>query len=178
MVVLQVLHASSSALTINELMQAIKQQVSIPELDSDAQLALFKLNWLIMNALYQLQQDLVNEGLYLYISTLHIQLQALPKTIKPSAELQVDHLRTYYLDWQHYSQTTKEDVDALFDGLWKVLSEPEQLAQARHVLGVTASASASQIKQRYRLLAGQFHPDKGGDTQQFIAIRQAYELLR
>jgi DnaJ-class molecular chaperone len=45
------------------------------------------------------------------------------------------------------------------------------------ILGVARTASADEIKLAYRRLAGQHHPDKGGDTQQFQQIQKAYQVL-
>ena len=44
-------------------------------------------------------------------------------------------------------------------------------------LGVPRTATADEIKQAFRRLASQHHPDKGGDTQKFQAIQQAYATL-
>ena len=44
-------------------------------------------------------------------------------------------------------------------------------------LGVPRTATADDIKKAFRRLASQHHPDKGGDTQKFQAIQQAYATL-
>jgi curved DNA-binding protein len=44
-------------------------------------------------------------------------------------------------------------------------------------LGVPRTATADDIKRAFRRLASQHHPDKGGDTQKFQAIQQAYATL-
>ena len=44
-------------------------------------------------------------------------------------------------------------------------------------LGVDRTATPDQIKQAYRRMASQHHPDKGGDTAQFQEIQQAYATL-
>ena len=44
-------------------------------------------------------------------------------------------------------------------------------------LGVTQGADANEIKQAYRRLASQHHPDKGGDKVKFQEIQAAYDAL-
>ena len=44
-------------------------------------------------------------------------------------------------------------------------------------LGVAKTATAAEIKQAFRKLASQHHPDKGGDTAKFQAIQAAYAVL-
>ena len=44
-------------------------------------------------------------------------------------------------------------------------------------LGVSRTASAAEIKQAFRKLASQHHPDKGGDTVKFQEIQAAYAVL-
>lgn len=45
------------------------------------------------------------------------------------------------------------------------------------ILGVARTATADEIKQAYRRLASQHHPDKGGDTAKFQEVEQAYRVL-
>lgn len=44
-------------------------------------------------------------------------------------------------------------------------------------LGVSENASPEEIKKAFRKLAGQHHPDKGGDTAAFQRIQQAYSVI-
>lgn len=46
-----------------------------------------------------------------------------------------------------------------------------------NILGVSEQASPDEIKKAYRSLANKHHPDKGGDTQKFQELSQAYDTL-
>jgi DnaJ family protein A protein 2 len=52
-------------------------------------------------------------------------------------------------------------------------SQPEISVWA--VLGLTARASAEDVKSAYRRRALTLHPDRGGDAVQFRALHAAYE---
>jgi DnaJ-class molecular chaperone len=46
-----------------------------------------------------------------------------------------------------------------------------------NTLGVSKTATKDEIKQAYRTLAKQHHPDKGGDNATFQKVQEAYETL-
>jgi DnaJ-class molecular chaperone len=45
------------------------------------------------------------------------------------------------------------------------------------ILGVPKGAPSDEIKKAYRRMASQHHPDKGGDTEKFQQIEEAYRVL-
>jgi len=45
------------------------------------------------------------------------------------------------------------------------------------VLGLDESAKESEIKKAYKKLAIKYHPDKGGDSDKFNTISEAYQVL-
>jgi len=45
-------------------------------------------------------------------------------------------------------------------------------------LGVAKDAKDSEIKQAFRKLAKEYHPDKGGDQKRFKEINEAYDILK
>lgn len=177
-VILQVLQQNPQRLAIHHLLAKIQSKISIPKLDNNEQLALFKLNWLMMNALYQLQQNLLHEGYCLHISTLDIHIEAITHSQAKSSEVQSQKLRDYYLDWTNFNETSVAEVNAMLEGIWQDCYKPEQKQQAFNTLGLKPNANKQAIKLRYRELANKHHPDKGGNTETFMQIRQAYELLK
>lgn len=44
-------------------------------------------------------------------------------------------------------------------------------------LGLSKTATQDEIRQQYKILAQQYHPDRGGDEEKFKKIKLAYELL-
>lgn len=146
------------------------------------ELSLFRKHFLVMNALYELHDELLTEGLYLHISALSIELTALSHRVSDTRQLSTDttfkKLSNYYRDWQHFNKTNDSEVAKLLQQFWKKFLAYEEKSQALLCLGLNENASWSDIQQQYRRLCQQHHPDKGGDVLYFVQIRQAYDNLK
>lgn len=53
------------------------------------------------------------------------------------------------------------------------MHDPQLLA----LMGLPPHAGLAEIKQRFRALAKRYHPDAGGDAEQFMALMKVYEQL-
>ena len=92
-----------------------------------------------------------------------------------------DPLAQYYLDWSHFSKTSSDDVDELLNSFWKkvtVQQPQEDIQQALLIMELETLVPLPQLKQQYRRLAQRFHPDKGGESDHFKKICQAFHQLR
>lgn len=146
----------------------------------EADLLLFKKHFLIKNALYQLQKTLWQERQYeLLITPLEIFLKpyCAVQSEQQSLSLPAQALADYYLNWDHYYQTDARQVDDLLGQFWQRFFKPDELQQAYECLGLQAGARRQEIKSRFRTLAQQHHPDKGGEQAAFLQYHQAYQLL-
>lgn len=182
--ILEILNRYQVALSEHQLIRELQQlgvlPVQLRSGEKSSSLALFQTHFLVMNALYQLQQQLQDDGMYLLISPLAIKLQAnrQPLDRQLSADDVSFSLRDYYLDWGNFSSATEQDVDSLLNGFWQYCLGADRRHQAYSALELTPGAGWGQIQQRYRKLAAQLHPDRGGCAVRFMQIREAYELLR
>ncbi|MEH6823725.1 MAG: DNA-J related domain-containing protein [Motiliproteus sp.] len=107
------------------------QQLEFAGLSVDAEAAisadllLFRKHFLVMNALYRLQPVFWEEGLYLQISalriTLHITRQVQPEASRTRLPDPVGEqaLRSYYLDWSEFEQSSSASVELLLNGFWQ-----------------------------------------------------------
>ena len=164
-----------------ELIKRLEEQGIEFPIDNDSyEMAMFKKHFMTMNALYSLQQELVEEGYHLSITALHIRLEEIQsvsgsKELVDDAELKV---RDYYLDWQHFNNTSQQDVEELLNNFWKKYYSVDKQQAALQVLGLDEGADWSLIKSSYRRMAAEHHPDRGGVQSRFIEIREAFEVLR
>lgn len=166
---------------LHELMQCLANQGCLPDWETTAEIQLFRTNFLLMNGLYQLQQRLLECGTWLQVIPLALQLVPIPAG-HPGLQ-QADPLRDYYLDWRNCFVTTQQEVELLLHDFWRIYAaRPTLSAQVRRqalaTLGLRDTATYPMIRQRWKQLALQHHPDRQGDALQFMAIRLAWEQLR
>lgn len=59
--------------------------------------------------------------------------------------------------------------------IWR--SRFAKLKEARKVFGLSDSASLDELRSRYRLLCKQYHPDNGGEMEDFLRLKESYDIL-
>lgn len=180
--VYSLLKSNPKSWKLNELYLALQRQGITEQLDQDPGRQLFKINFLLMNALYQLR-DLLGETQALMISVLDIRL--LDAGVSTAASVDKwDALGAYYLDWQNF-EASSEQVHDLLSSFWRgyrrchgglsVVAREQALA----LFELDSDASPPQIRQQWRRLALRWHPDRaGGDEEKFKALCEAWQSLR
>jgi DnaJ-domain-containing protein 1 len=185
--VLQLLRENPIGISEYDLLKKIEANSDhFADLADEAQLALFQKHFLVMNALYRLQDTLwCEERLWLSISPLRIALEMMPRSAaagdSDAANIELhsdDALRTYYLDWRQFAAADSSAVADLLARFWTRYTAHDRRAQALATLQLDSDADKAAIKQQYRRLAAATHPDRGGDAAQFLSIRAAYEILK
>jgi hypothetical protein len=139
---------------------------------------LFQRHFLLFHALYLLRENLRSTGQ----GDLEIHCMGIRRLLcsNTPSEYPAVHepLAVYYLDLDNLKNTDEADVLNLLGNFWKKYTSTEQRDEALAVLELTHTASYPDIKQQYRRLAMQWHPDRGGDTEQFHRLEWAMRILR
>ncbi|SDA66647.1 DNA-J related protein [Pseudomonas sp. NFPP33] len=178
--VLQLLQAAPDGITEYTLIQQLKDRHSghVPNLPLADKLVLFRTHFLLFNALYRLRERLWQEQTHLLeISPLCIRL--LPYQPGNVALSERDALRDYYLDMSNLQGTDERDVERLLTSFWTRMQggEEKQAALELFELANERSLDLPRIKQRYRQMVSEHHPDRGGSTERLQSINLAMEIL-
>lgn len=182
---LSIIKASQQSCKIHQLASELQFKGLLPDLDSDANKALFKRNFLLMNALYQLQEILLPHH-WLQVEAMDIQL--LPQPVSNDFALifeQDSALRHYYLNWVHF-ETSAENIESMLTQFWgryeQYLGKPQRIIdnkQALQIFELDNNASIADIRRQWRKLALKWHPDRtSGNTQKFRQVCWAWQKLR
>jgi len=139
--------------------------------------SLFKQHFFLFHHLYLLRDELVEQGQSLLISAIEISICDLVSNSTAISE--TDSLREYYLNLDNLN-LSDEEVSEMLTGFWQKYLAIDKKAEALQLLGLenTSNLNKKIIKSRYNQLAKKYHPDKGGDEQMFIKIKQAADTLK
>ena len=142
---------------------------------------MFQTHFILFNSLYRLRHRLLTEQRgNLLISASNI--KRLPFSPGEDALQQSDKLQAYYLDWRNLHDTSEDDVDAMLERFWLRMAgisealDPDTVQQAFTTLELHPNATLLEAKQQYRRLLHQAHPDKGGDSERTVALKQAFDI--
>lgn len=163
---------------VHTLASQLKAHGHLGRLDEDSMADLAKRNFIIMNALFQLQDELLKSDCYLSISSLHIQLVYGHPKQRPSSN---DSLREYYLNWQNYALSREQVID-LLDQFWQALPintlDDTTLARINKRWKLSQPIQMQALKKRWRTLALAYHPDKNTHSNaDFQQIHNEYQQL-
>ena len=175
---LAILRAHPDGLTEHDLMRKLARDDPAfgPDAYSD-ELSLFQCHFILFHHLYRLRDELWNERQGdLAIHCLKIALRPCPDGTDrlPATP---DPLRAYYLDLTHLENTGKQEVLEMLDTFWLRFARHDRRAEALAALGLADPVEYPEIKRRYRELAMEHHPDRGGEMEKLQAINAAMELL-
>lgn len=175
------LHAHLNASPVcseHDLIQQLQKDTIDPfdQLDLKHSKDLFSAHFLIRHVLYKLQTRYLNEKSFLLELGMS-EIKRTPYVAGTNALSEHDAVREYYLDIKHYLETSEDDVNDLLKGFWEKYLAYESKDSDFETLGLSPDSSHDEVKKRFRALAQQHHPDKGGDANHFHAIKQAKENL-
>jgi hypothetical protein len=176
--ILAYLRSQNSSCSLIDLVNLCEQSLlSLIGKDVDRQVITFQKNFFIMNALYQIQRDIQTDGFLLTIFPFDICMVANRANSKSSLTTRDNNLARYYLDWSNLNSITVEDIDALFSSFWQRYRAVDKVDEALNTLGLKHDVDRFEIRQAYKKKVAISHPDKGGSAEDFIEIREAYEVL-
>lgn len=148
-------------------------------------LTLFQTHFLLFHCLYLLQQEWSHKGENLTVCALRIHLSTYTEPTQGQLPAVATPLKSYYLNWDNFVQTASSDIAVMLDNFWqKMFTLPETITRtdiddAVRILQLneTQWQHTAMLKQQYRKLLHQCHPDKGGDHHSTQQLTQAYQLL-
>ncbi|MGR5513755.1 DNA-J related domain-containing protein [Vibrio harveyi] len=182
--ILDILRKQPSNWKVHTLAHELSQKGYIQQLDESPDKDLFKRNFLLMNALYQLQETLYPDG-WLQVEAMNIVLMSAISASRHSVDTN-DPLREYYLDWKNY-EADEGEVRRLLNDFWSRyqryiggnVSDDLDRSKALHLFELDADATRTEIRRQWRKLALRWHPDReNGNADRFRVLCNAWNVLR
>lgn len=182
--ILRILEAHPGGITEYELMKKLSES-NLPfpgEKTRPSDLELFRSHFLLFHVLYRLRDHLLSERRYLLsIFCLEIKLYPYEETgdqrVEATAPAEAEPMRDYYLDLENMEKVGEEDVKRMLKDFFRRLEAHYRREEDLAVLGLPPGTELKTVKKRYRSLAFEHHPDRGGDEKEFRRIGEAMERL-
>ncbi|WP_444994815.1 DNA-J related domain-containing protein [Aliikangiella sp. IMCC44359] len=139
--------------------------------------SLYKKHFFLFYHLYKINDQLLEYGWRIIMSPLMIEL--LPCGEKKGELGKSDELRKFYTNKDNL-QLSESEIIEMQKAFWEKYLAIDQKAKALKVLGLESleSIDAATVKKRFNELAQKHHPDKGGEQDYFIELRDAYNHLK
>ena len=181
--ILEVLREKNSDWKVHTLSAHLSDLDLLPCLDPVSEKNLFKRNFLIMNALYQLQEMLHPET-WIQVQAMDIQLIQ-GHTVTGLGVDAEDPLRMYYTDWSNY-EADEGEVKRLLNEFWTRyrkfvggIDGDVNRNEALRMFELNPDATQHEIRKRWRKLALKWHPDRdSGNAEKFRVLCEAWNVLR
>ncbi len=160
-----------------DLMQSLKSQGYFDTLSSPAlPHELFQAHFFLFHSLYLLRDIFLSRKSYLLnINTIKIQL--LPYQQGENSLQEENKLRSYYLDINNLEITSEDDVYEMLASFWNKFNHFDNREAALAELGLKDPVDDKIIKQEYRRLIMQHHPDRGGNTEKLQKLNDVIKSL-
>lgn len=139
--------------------------------------SLFKKHFYLFHQLHLLNEKLLDKNLRLIISPLEIRI--CPITDASQAISETDLLKDFYLDENNLGLSDQE-VNDMQKKFWEKYLALDKKAEAISVLGLENEENLDRnvLKRKFNELAQKHHPDKGGDSERFLQVQEAYQSLK
>ena len=177
--VAEILHANEAGISEYELitrLEAYPELANLLERKNGDSLTLYRIHFLVCHVLYLLMDEWYqSQTARLEITPLLIQLH--PYTAGDVSITKIDKVRDYYLELNNLTETDERGVDELLASFWIGMNRYEHRDEALEVLGLTDPVDDKTIRNTYRSLAMQHHPDRGGDKEIIQQLNEAAHLL-
>ncbi|ENO1229414.1 DNA-J related domain-containing protein [Vibrio alginolyticus] len=181
---LEILRKQPSNWKVHTLASSLGEQGYISKLDDSPDKDLFKRNFLIMNALYQLQDTLYPDS-WLQVEAMDIQHMSSMEALRHKIDIH-DPLREYYLDWRNY-EADEDEVRRLLNEFWTTYQKfiggssvaSVDKTKALSLFELNTDATPAEIRKQWRKLALRWHPDReNGNAERFRVLCEAWNVLR
>lgn len=175
---------------------------------SSSALELYRWHFVLFNALYLLADEFRATDMHLFIHFMKTSLQpfpplglcqffndnsccfcAVPGSGKPAYcefhATQIDETglsqisdKYFYTDTSNFNALTPDSAEKFIAGAWNLLQNQEDYKRCWEIIGLPENSDLKLVKQRFRQLAQQCHPDIYPDrAQQFVNINSAYRRI-